>query len=294
MKGNAWRQNPGYYRFGANLSTRYFDMDLERHMNNVALQGLHGKGRMLLHVELFGRNDLLAMTAAVRPVSFATDSLKVSHFPMPLRCGVSLTGIDVHGYTLASVLFQEERCVGLQECRMAAWKDGHAVLLPEQVRTRLESFARQLEDSIKPNGATSVQAEYPWSLSLSSRYGDLDADGLLSEPALARYVEQARVSTLDDVMARSGEDSECGALGLLVAHVGIRVLHHVPPSLSFALAIMVSRVGVYSGNECIAVAENVMVFVDRAVAGRLKFRTPCGRSSCSPAHRSLRKLDFRS
>lgn len=115
-------------------------------------------------------------------------------------------------------------------------------------------------------------SHYPHVALLTARFGDLDADGCLSETGLARYVEQARSHVLTEILAQCGIAPHTGTVGMLVAHVGIQVCAHHAPRSQMQLATGVSRigrtsvnlrVGIFSSDSCIAVADNVMVFIAR-------------------------------
>lgn len=113
---------------------------------------------------------------------------------------------------------------------------------------------------------------YPQVSQLSPRYGDMDADGFVSEMALARYIEQARSHVITRTLRDCGIDLRNGPLGMLIAHVKVNVVRCCPPGRQIQLASGVSRigrssinlrVGAFSGDTCIAVADNVMVFISR-------------------------------
>lgn len=140
MRKKPWRQGRSFYAFTTELQTRYGDMDPERHINNVAVVGLHSEARTRLHLSLFGRQDWLARTAVIRMTGFDNDFLQITHYPATVTCGVSLVALSSHGYTLAAGLFQDDVCVGLHECRMGAWQDGEWIALPPAVHDRLLAF----------------------------------------------------------------------------------------------------------------------------------------------------------
>lgn len=110
---------------------------------------------------------------------------------------------------------------------------------------------------------------------LSVRYGDLDADNLLAEPALARYIEQARSHAIIEILKECDIDLidlRC-PIGMLLAHTSVEVLRHGTPAREMQLATGVARigtssvhlrVGVFSDGHCMAVADNVLVFIARA------------------------------
>lgn len=145
MKNKHWRRDPGFYRFAIEIPTRYTDVDTERHINNVAVLSLHAEARSRLHLSLFGREGWLAQTETLRTAGIETDFLQITHYPAPVTCGVSLIGLRERDYTLAVGMFQEGICVGVQECRMAAWHTGEWRHLPQQVHARLLEFGLDAE-----------------------------------------------------------------------------------------------------------------------------------------------------
>ncbi len=113
---------------------------------------------------------------------------------------------------------------------------------------------------------------YPHLTTLTTRYGDLDADGLLSETGIARYVEQARSRLMVEALQASGIDLHAGPLGMLIASIKLALICHRAPASEICLATGVSRigtssidlrVGIFSDDLCLAVAENVMVIIAR-------------------------------
>lgn len=110
---------------------------------------------------------------------------------------------------------------------------------------------------------------------VSARYGDRDAENLLSETALGRYIEQARSHAIIELLRECDIDlfDLHSAIGMLLAHTSVEILLHRAPAPHIQLAAGVARignssvhlrVGVFSDGECLAVADNVLVFIARA------------------------------
>ncbi|WP_420473607.1 acyl-CoA thioesterase [Noviherbaspirillum sp. ST9] len=110
---------------------------------------------------------------------------------------------------------------------------------------------------------------------LSARYGDRDADNLLSESALGRYIEQARSHAIIEILRECDIDlfDLRSEIGMLLAHTSVDILRHQAPANRIQLATGIARignssvhlrVGVFCDGECLAVANNVLVFVARA------------------------------
>jgi acyl-CoA thioesterase FadM len=273
MRNKPWRREGRFYRFQYELQPRYVDMDTERHVNNVAVLALHAEARMRMQLSLFGTAAWLSKTAMLRTAGMETDFLRITHYPFPVQGGVSLIAIDEHEYTLASALFQDGACVGVQECRIGAWQGGKRVALPEEVRSRLLAHGTAPEaDTVTDGNAPEDMSTCPCSFELTQRFGDLDADGYLSEIAVARFMEQGRSHLLRGVLRDAGIDLRNGPLGMLVASVKIRFADHRAPHGNIRLAGGVSRIGrssvdlrvaVFDRDGCVAVADNVMVFIAR-------------------------------
>ncbi|AOY96334.1 hypothetical protein BKK79_32595 [Cupriavidus sp. USMAA2-4] len=286
MKNDSWRQDLASYRLRFELPTRYADVDAERHVNNVAVQTLHAEARSRLHLSVFGWEAWQPLTATVRTRAVRTDFLQVTYYPAPVTCGAALVEVDASGYTLALGLFQQGRCVGVQSCRIGAWRDGEWRPLPAAVREAMLDFG---PDAVMaaglPGGAPGPGAGddadgggaeaggYPCADRLTTRFGDLDADGMLSELALARYFEQGRSHLLLALGQDCGADLRHGPVGMLIASTGARVLRQVRPGAEMTLASGVVRIGrtsvvlrtaVFQGEACVGIADNVMVFIARA------------------------------
>lgn len=145
MKNKQWRRERGFYQFKVELPTRYTDVDTERHINNVAVILLHAEARSRWHLSLFGREVWMAQTGTLRGMAIETDFLEVTHYPAPVTCGVSLVALGEQDYLLATGLFQDGACVGVQECRIGAWQAGRWTRLPEHVHARLHAFGLAME-----------------------------------------------------------------------------------------------------------------------------------------------------
>jgi acyl-CoA thioesterase FadM len=140
MKNKPWRRDIGFYSFTVELPTRSSDVDTERHINNVAVQTLHAEARVRLHLALFDRQTWLANSYALRTAGLETDFLQVTHYPASVVAGVALIRLETQGYTLATGLFQDGICVGIQECRTGCWQAGEWRDLPLTVHERLREF----------------------------------------------------------------------------------------------------------------------------------------------------------
>jgi acyl-CoA thioesterase FadM len=113
---------------------------------------------------------------------------------------------------------------------------------------------------------------YSYLHSLSLRYGDFDVDGCTSAAAVARYLEQARSQLIFGVTEQPFDEFLAGEFGILAARVRIGAVSHrrgignvqLAAGLRYAgTSSLTIRVGLFDDAGCFAVADNVLVMVNR-------------------------------
>lgn len=126
---------------------------------------------------------------------------------------------------------------------------------------------------IHSTGSKTAIESYPCIARLSVRYGDLDADGLLSDNAVGRCIEQGRSFIMIEAMRKAGLDYGANDVGMLIASVKVEMVDHRSPGTEIILASGVSKLGnssiglrvaIFSEGICLAVSDNVMVLISRA------------------------------
>lgn len=264
-------RNLADYGFQLELLPRYADMNSGRHISNVAIQDLHTEARMQFQTKELGLAPWFPDLFQLRPASLTSDFLAVTNYSEPIQCGVTLVGKNASAYRFETVLFQDGACVGVQDCRMAAWQNGQRIGLPAQVRDCLASaesicFSEGQADSVDPD-------RFPYFADLSPRFGDLDADGCISESAIASYVDQARSQLMSGLFASIGIEYAGQVLGLLGARIAIEFRSYRPLDGKLRLGIgalalgnssFTLRVGIFSDACCVALADTVMVCINPA------------------------------
>lgn len=274
MKHDAWRHDPAQYTARFELPTRYADVDTLRHLNNSALHGLHLEARMRFLAERIGDGFWRERGPRLRPSRVVTDFLRQSHYPKPLQAAVRVTALDARQVTLASALFQDGVCVGLQSTRLRARLHGEGGELPAAWQSALDSPV--LAPAAEPPPAAPAGAAYeayPQRRELDTRYNDLDATGRVGEGALMRGAETGRSALLQSAFAALGGEEGRGSIGLLVARVDLH-LHAwraQPPRWRLGAGVthlgrssVVVRLGFFDEQpQAAACADCVLVFVDR-------------------------------
>lgn len=104
-----WRQLPEAYPFNIQTDTRYGDLDIMGHVNNVAMASIFETGRILFHRHLGRHPQDLGVRWLVAAVEI--NYLRESHYPAPIAIGCAIGGIGNTSWTVMSAAFQHGECV---------------------------------------------------------------------------------------------------------------------------------------------------------------------------------------
>lgn len=274
MRKEEWRREPANYDSRAQHSTRYADIDLWRHVNNVAAGTLHQEARMRWLREHVHENVWFSDGVLLRPALIATDFLAEGRYPGDILAAARCTEVTSEGLGLGSALFQQGACIGLQQTWLRGWCDGRPAALPEDVAQALarHAVAPVAVQSVPADVAPAAHGPLPWDIALPSRFSDSDGDEVMGEIAIARLMEQARISAMRRAMPGFHEGMVQSGLGIVVAHTTVRHLQHRRAVPVWQARVGVARVGsssftiraaLYRREECVAVADSVLVIVDR-------------------------------
>src|SRR5690606_658071 len=138
----------------------YTDVDPWRHLNNVAVYGLHQEARIRWLTQALGENAWYSDGVLLRPAMVSTDFVGEGRYPGTVEVGARCIGHDEDGWDLATAVFQSGACFGVQQTRMAAWCDGRPVALSQALR---DAAARHHSDDGLPtmDPATPSPADVP-------------------------------------------------------------------------------------------------------------------------------------
>jgi acyl-CoA thioesterase FadM len=252
--------------FRGTLTPRYTDQDTWRHVNNSRAYQLHIEARIQALVHRFGPDAWFSDAERLRPVRAVTQFREMSFFGSDIQFVVEAVGVDRNLIQMRTELHQSDRLVGIQDVWLGAFVNHEQVALPEAM---FNSFRNDVDadPAAMPDEGYSRFAEdfshFPVHKELTPRYADLDADSQRSEAAIARYMEQARFGTLQNV--------DIGNLGLLIAAMDITYGHYRPSSTPVELVTGVSHIGntsfhltggAQSRHGVHAIAASVMVIVN--------------------------------
>lgn len=274
MRQRHWQRDLTDYDFRVELLPRYTDINTGRHVSNVALMDCLVEAQMQYQVKSMGLAPWFPDQHLLRPVGLISNFLALTGYPAAIQGGVALLGKNAAGYHLQSGLFQQGACIASQDRWMAAWRDGERIELPADV---YHSLSTANASSVpRPPSASIAPDCYPFQLDVATRWSDHDADGSVSEAAIAGFSEQARSLLLHSLFQSFGSSLAHGAMGMLSARIAFCHLRYVPVHGSVRIAGGASRpgrssftlhVGIFHEGICLALCDTVMVCVNREIGG---------------------------
>ncbi|MES2493063.1 MAG: thioesterase family protein [Pseudomonadota bacterium] len=127
------------YPYRLEIPTRFGDLDMNQHVNNVAMAGLFedARVRFLHHVGLMGPESQVQPMAA----SFAIDYLRQAYYPQPLTFCVAVSQIGNTSHTLINLALQDDRPVALAHSVVVITAGGRPCPLPQGIDSVLRSLA---------------------------------------------------------------------------------------------------------------------------------------------------------
>ncbi|MEN9357059.1 MAG: hypothetical protein RL695_1230 [Pseudomonadota bacterium] len=134
MRHEPRRLKADSYPFSMTIAPRFADMDILRHLNNLALAECHEEARVRFLCTLFGEDFLFRQRPYRLLVAHAGyDYLHEAHYPLPLEARVAIARLGNTSFDLALALFQEGRCVCLCDVTGVAVNEAGPTPLPAEL-----------------------------------------------------------------------------------------------------------------------------------------------------------------
>jgi acyl-CoA thioester hydrolase len=134
-----WRLQPSAYPFTVAIPTRWADLDLLGHINNVSMAGLFEEGRGLFNRSLeLHRSDpgIRWLIAAV-----SLNYLAEAHHPHDVTIASGIGHIGSRSWTILSGAFQNGLCVATCDTTLVYTDKTGPTAFPESFRAKFESVA---------------------------------------------------------------------------------------------------------------------------------------------------------
>jgi acyl-CoA thioester hydrolase len=138
-KPEGWRLDPTAYPFTTDIPTRWADLDLLGHINNVSMAGLfeEGRGRFNRSLDLHhGDRSVRWLVAAV-----ALNYLAEAHHPNDVTVASGIGHIGTRSWTILSGAFQNGACVATCDTTLVYTDSTGSTAFPASFRPKLEAMA---------------------------------------------------------------------------------------------------------------------------------------------------------
>lgn len=133
-KPESWRLDCAHYPFKVAIPTRWADLDLLGHINNVSMAGLFDEGR-----GRFNRALALDRPHGVRWLIARVDLayLAEAHHPEDVTLASGIVRIGTASWTIASAAFQKDGCVATADTTIVYTDGSGSQPIPDAFRQRL-------------------------------------------------------------------------------------------------------------------------------------------------------------
>ncbi len=132
-----WRLSPDAYPFTTDVQTRWADLDMLGHINNVSMAGLfeEGRGRFNRSLELHhGSRGIRWLVAAV-----AINYLAEAHHPRDVTVASGIGHIGSRSWTILSAAFQNGVCVATCDTTLVYTDTNGSAPFPDSFRAKFDA-----------------------------------------------------------------------------------------------------------------------------------------------------------
>ncbi len=128
------------YPFTLEIPTRFGDMDINAHINNVAIDRLFEEARVRFGSFSRGHSlNELRQQARFVTASTLINYLQEIFYPDPVEVGVGITRLGTSSYSLGCLMRQREKPVAHCRTVLVRSENGAASPLPDSIREALQS-----------------------------------------------------------------------------------------------------------------------------------------------------------
>jgi acyl-CoA thioester hydrolase len=143
MRNDPRRRDPAAYPWSVTLDTRFADMDVNRHLNNVAITRFFEETRIRFNWDLIAKARATAAPME-RPrflvAHVAVDFLGEGSYPEPVTMAYAVGDIGRSSFRSLMAMFQSGTCIALCDSVLVFRGDSGPATLPAELRNRLEAF----------------------------------------------------------------------------------------------------------------------------------------------------------
>lgn len=139
-KPDAALLDPARYPYTCEIATRFGDLDVNMHVNNVAMVQLYEDSRVRFHAASGYHASLGAAGIIAMVASCTLEYLGQAYYPDPLQFHVGAAQLGRTSYQLLQLVRQGDRVVGFSQATMVCVRDSQAVPIPDSFRESVKPW----------------------------------------------------------------------------------------------------------------------------------------------------------
>lgn len=144
-KPEGWRLNLAAYPIILESDTRFQDMDINGHLNNVAFASLFENARVQLHRKARPWTER-PKNERTMVASVEINYLREGNFPAPVTIGSGIGRIGNSSWVVVQAMFQKGQCIGTCDSVIVCRTDNEAKPLRAEVVAELEAMMAKPAD----------------------------------------------------------------------------------------------------------------------------------------------------
>ncbi len=134
MKPEPHRLARASYPYFRRVIARFSDMDVEGHLNNVALASFYEDGRVSFLDSLISEDPAFRFVIASIRISYLAEA----HYPGDYDVGLGVTRFGTTSFDIGCALFLGDKCVGVCDTTQVTIGEDGPIRVPEALRGALE------------------------------------------------------------------------------------------------------------------------------------------------------------
>lgn len=135
----AWQLRPESYPFSHSTETRFADVDLLGHINNVAMAGLFEHGRGMFNHSIGAQRRTMDQRWLIARVEL--NYLREAHFPEHVSIASGIGRIGTSSWDISSAAFQSGECKAVCITTIVLTDKTGAVPIAHELRQEFERMA---------------------------------------------------------------------------------------------------------------------------------------------------------
>jgi acyl-CoA thioester hydrolase len=139
VKPQADRLDISVYPHKVEIQTRFADVDLQRHLNNVRIVEIYQEARGSFNQVLWERSALDAAKRRLLVARQSIDYLGEVEWPGPVTIGVGVSHTGKTSYSIGLGMFQNGRCMGVSDVVLVYATENGPTPMPDDIRELVAS-----------------------------------------------------------------------------------------------------------------------------------------------------------